>query len=149
MFATAPAPPAFTAATTPIVRAARNASLSKTIVVDARGRTLYRLSGDTTTHLKCTGSCVGFWPPLTVSSRSVRLVAGKGVRGRLGVFRRPDGKFQVTLRGMPLYRFSGDKTKGAASGQGIKGFGGTWSVLSATGASSSTPAPAPSPRPGY
>lgn len=135
------------AATTPIVGSAHNAALNKTIVVDSRGRTLYRLSGDSPKHLKCTASCLGFWPPLTVRSAHVRLRAGKGVRGRLGVFRRKNGTFQVTLGGHPLYRFSGDSAKGMANGQGIQSFGGTWSTLAAGGSSSSTPAPAPAPSP--
>jgi predicted lipoprotein with Yx(FWY)xxD motif len=135
------------AATTPIVRSAHNAALNKTIVVDARGRTLYRLSGDSPTHLKCTASCTGFWPPLTVRSRHVRLRAGKGVHGRLAVFRRKDGTFQVTLAGHPLYRFSGDSAKGMANGQGIKSFGGTWSTVAAGSSTSAAPAPAPAPAP--
>lgn len=135
------------AATTPIVRSAHNAALGKTIVVDAHGRTLYHLSGDSATHLKCTKSCTGFWPPLTVRSRHVTLRAGKGVHGKLGVFRRSNGTFQVTLAGHPLYHFSGDSAKGQANGQGIKSFGGTWSTIAAGSSTSSSPAPAPAPMP--
>ena len=136
------------AATTPIVRSAHNAALGKTIVVDAHGRTLYSLSGDSAKHLKCSSSsCTGFWPPLTVRSRRTKLRAGKGVHGRLGVFRRKNGTFQVTLGGHPLYRFSGDSAKGMANGQGIKSFGGTWSTLAAGSSTSSSPAPAPAPAP--
>lgn len=143
----ATAPLATAAATTPIVRAAHNAALARTIVVDARGRSLYRLSGETTRHLKCTASCLGFWPPLTVRSRHVRLVAGRGVHGRLGILRRAGGMLQVTLSGRPLYRFSGDRSKGAANGQGIMSFGGTWSTLPAGSAPSMAPAPQPAPSP--
>ena len=73
---------------------------------------------ETTRHLLCTRACTHTWPPLTVASRRTKLRAGPGVHGRLGVFRRPDGRLQVTLRGFPLYRFSGDRTRDAANGTG-------------------------------
>jgi len=82
--------------------------------------------------------------------------------------RRSNGALQVTLGGLPLYRYSGDHAKGEANGQSIHSFGGTWHVLSATSSTSpamptpstptttpSTPAPTapapttPTPTPGY
>lgn len=115
----------------PIVKARKVAA--RTLVVTAKGLTLYRLSGESATNIKCTGSCVGVWPPLTVPSKSTKLVAGKGVAGKLAVVKRPvgDGRFQVTLRGRPLYRFVGDSSPGTTSGEGLKSFGGTWGVLKA------------------
>jgi predicted lipoprotein with Yx(FWY)xxD motif len=136
-----------TTTTKPIIKASKNAAVGKTIVVDAKkGRTLYRLSPETKSHLLCSSStCTGFWPPLTVKSLHTKVKAGPGITGKLAVFKRPDGKFQVTLRGLPLYRFSGDGTKGQANGEGIKGFGGTWHVVTAKSASSAAPAPMPAP----
>jgi len=61
------------------------------------------------------------------------------VQGRLGILRRSNGMLQVTLRGMPLYRFTQDHSVGEANGQGLKSFGGTWHVISA----SSNPATSP------
>ncbi len=37
------------------------------------------------------------------------------------------------LNGHPLYTFAEDSSAGTAKGQGLKGFGGTWEVLSASG----------------
>ena len=92
----------------PTLTAAHNAKLGATIVVDAQGRTLYALSGETARHLKCSSAlCVRFWVPLTVGSAHATLHAGAGVHGALGEFRRPDGSEQVTLRGLLLYRFVG------------------------------------------
>jgi predicted lipoprotein with Yx(FWY)xxD motif len=126
---------------TPAVGSAANAKFEERIVVDAHGSTLYVLSPETTHHLLCkSGECLKFWPPLTVRSRKIKLTAGAGVRGQLGILRRSNGVLQVTLRGLPLYRFSGDSAKDAANGENIKSFGGTWHVLSA--ASATTPAPA-------
>jgi predicted lipoprotein with Yx(FWY)xxD motif len=131
----------------PTVGAGSNAKFSEKIVVDAHGRTLYALSPESTHHLLCKSSeCLKAWPPLTVRSSKTKLTAGSGVHGRLGILRRSNGMFQVTLSGMPLYHFSGDSAKGPANGEGIKSFGGTWhAIAAATGMapapSTATPAP--------
>lgn len=137
------------AKTGPTVKAVRNATIGKTIVVDAKGMTLYRLQGETKAHMLCTSStCVGVWKPLTVRSATTKVRAGKGVKGKLAVFKRPDGKFQVTLRGIPVYDFIGDSAKGKATGEGITSFGGTWHVVAAKASSSAAPPPvSPSPYP--
>jgi predicted lipoprotein with Yx(FWY)xxD motif len=136
------------AATKPTVKAVKNTAVGKTIVVDGRkGMTLYHLSGDSKSHLLCKSTtCLGFWPPLTVKSAHTTLVKGPGITGKLALFKRHDGTFQVTLRGLPLYRFAGDSAKGQAHGEGIQSFGGTWHVVTAKPSSGATaPAPAPTP----
>jgi predicted lipoprotein with Yx(FWY)xxD motif len=132
---------ALAGSTTPTVKARANTTLGKTVVVDAHSRTLYRLSGETRTKLKCTSAtCLGAWPPLTVTSATTKLVAGTGVHGKLTLLHRAKGVLQVMLAGKPLYRFAGDKAPGTATGNGLQSFGGTWNVLSATGAAT-TPTP--------
>jgi predicted lipoprotein with Yx(FWY)xxD motif len=122
------------ATTQPTVKASKNVALGKTIVVDAKkGRSLYYLTGDTKGRLCSTSTCTGFWPPLTVKSLHTKVVKGKGINGKLTVFKRADGKFQVALRNKPLYRFAGDSAKGQANGEGIKSFGGTWHAMPALG----------------
>lgn len=122
------------------VKSASNSTLGETVVVSAQGRTLYALSPETTHHLLCKSSqCLKSWPPLTVPSRKTKLKAGPGVHGSLGILRRSNGALQVTLRGLPLYRFSGDSSKGEANGQGIKSFGGTWGAVTAAAGSAKTP----------
>jgi predicted lipoprotein with Yx(FWY)xxD motif len=55
--------------------------------------------------VRCTGTCAGAWPPLIVkSSRLDPKVAG--IRGRFGTVRRPDGRFQVTFKGLPVYSYA-------------------------------------------
>lgn len=116
----------------PTVGSTTNAKFEEKIVVDAHGRTLYALSPETTHHLLCKSSeCLKFWPPLTVRSSKTKLVAGSGVHGHLRILRRSNGMLQVTLGGLPLYHFSGDSAKGAANGESIHSFGGTWHVVSA------------------
>jgi predicted lipoprotein with Yx(FWY)xxD motif len=124
----------------PTVGSASNAKFGEKIVVSAQGRTLYVLSPETTHHLLCKSSeCLKFWPPLTVPSSKIKLTAGPGVHGHLGTLRRSNGMLQVTLHGLPLYRFSGDGAKGATNGENVKSFGGTWHAISAT--TDATPAP--------
>ena len=141
---------ALAATTKPTIKPSHNAALNKIVVVDAkRGMTLYHLSPETKTHLLCSSTtCEGFWPPLTVKSRHTKVRKGAGITGKLTIFKRPDGKFQVALRGQPLYRFAGDSAKGQANGDGIQSFGGTWHAVTAkTSSNTSAPAPMPAPTP--
>ncbi len=127
------------AQTHPTLGAAHNSQLGKRIVVDGKGQTVYALRPESIHHLLCTTSaCLQFWPPVTVSSKS-KLKAGSGVQGQLGVLRRSNGAMQVTLGGLPLYRFFFDHSiKGSANGQGVKSFGGTWHVISAKASKTGT-----------
>jgi predicted lipoprotein with Yx(FWY)xxD motif len=155
VFAGSLAAMAFAAGGAVTVSSASNSTLGEQIVVDAHGRTLYALSPETTHHLLCKSSeCLKFWPPLTVRSSKTKLLAGPSVHGHLAILRRSNGVLQVTLGGLPLYRYSGDQAKGAANGQGIHSFGGNWHVVNATGSTSpATPAkpttPSPTPEYGY
>ncbi len=135
------------AGTTVTIGSASNSKLGERVTINSQGRTLYALSPETTSHLLCkTSECLKFWPPVTVPSRKTKLKAGAGVQGRLAILRRSNGTLQVTLRGLPLYRFSKDHAAGQANGQGIESFGGTWHAVTASSASSTAPT-APSPPP--
>lgn len=125
---------------TPTVKSVANAKLGHTIVVNPAGRTLYTLTPETTRHLLCKErECLAIWPPLTVPSRTTKLKAGPGVQGKLGVFKRSNGRWQVTLRGKPLYRFSEDRRSGETAGEGLETYGGVWHSVTASAAA--TPAP--------
>jgi predicted lipoprotein with Yx(FWY)xxD motif len=58
--------------------------------------------------IRCTGECARVWPPLVVKSRAAVPPTMRGVKGRFGVVKRPDGRLQVTFRGLPLYAYHGD-----------------------------------------
>lgn len=119
---------------------ASNSTLGKPVVVNPQGRTLYRLSPETSKHLLCKSKeCLTNWPPVLVKSAKGKVKAGSGVKGKLGVFRRSNGTFQVTLNGLPLYRYAGDSGKDEANGEGIESFGGTWHAVRAASAPSATP----------
>jgi predicted lipoprotein with Yx(FWY)xxD motif len=115
-----------TAVTTPTVKVGEGNG--RMIVVSGAGRAVYRRSGEGLgKRILCTGTCTQKWPPLTVPSATTRLVKGPGVTGILSKVRRPDGRWQVRLRGYPLYHFSPDHSGGDARGQGS---GGVWWTLS-------------------
>jgi predicted lipoprotein with Yx(FWY)xxD motif len=114
--------------------------LGKPVVVNPQGRTLYRLSPETSKHLLCKSKeCLNNWPPLTVKSANTKLKAGAGVKGKLGLLHRSNGTLQVTLNGLPLYRYSGDSAKGDVNGEGIESFGGTWHAVTASSSASPSP----------
>lgn len=145
---------ALAATATVTINSASNSKLGERVAVNSQGLTLYSLSPETSTHLLCKSrECMAFWPPVTVPTRRTKLKAGGNVQGRLGILRRSNGILQVTLRGMPLYRFVKDHAKGEANGEAIESFGGTWHAVSAS--TSAPPAaqppasPPPSPPPGY
>ena len=105
------------------VRTASDASLGASILVDANGMTLYRLSGESASQFICTAqSCLAVWHPLKAGSAAPAGVAS------LGTAKRPDGSEQVTYEGAPLYTFSGDKAPEQTNGQGLKDVG-TWGVV--------------------
>jgi predicted lipoprotein with Yx(FWY)xxD motif len=56
-------------------------------------------------EVRCTGSCAALWPPLLVKSAAAVPRRVTGVRGTLGVVRRPEGTLQVTWNGLPVYTY--------------------------------------------
>ncbi len=101
------------------------------VVADGSGRTLYLFEKDTTIRSACSGICAVYWPPLLTGSGAVVI---KGVqRPLLGTIRRPDGSRQVTYAGHPVYRFSGDTTRGQTNGEGLHDFGAGWYALTPAG----------------
>ena len=101
------------------------------VLVDARGRTLYLFDKDKHGRSACYGACATYWPPLLSSAKPRR---EKGVRASLlGLTTRTDGKRQVTYAGHPLYRFVGDKQAGQTTGEGLTDFGAPWDAIAASG----------------
>lgn len=107
------------------------------VLVDARGRALYRNDQERAGMVLCKGACLSFWQPLTVSGTP----KGSSLAGKLAVVRRPDGRRQVTYNGRLLYTFTLDKP-GTVTGDGFHdAFGGqkfTWHVVHPSGVSGSS-----------
>jgi len=117
------------------VLSARNAvstwrSAYGAIVVNGKGYALYASSADTAKKSACTSSCAAFWSPLAVSGVPK---LGPGLKKSLvGDIVRADGSHQLTYGGHPLYTYGADTGPHLVNGQGLKSFGGTWYVVSAT-----------------
>lgn len=60
--------------------------------------------------LRCFGSCAKAWPPLIVKSRRIDPKV-PGIRGKFGTVRRPDGRYQVTFKGLPAYTYAHERPK--------------------------------------
>jgi predicted lipoprotein with Yx(FWY)xxD motif len=131
-----------TTSSTATVKTAFNAKLKKTILVDGAGRTLYMFTSDLAgKDTICTpqgpygAECPTIWPPLTSTGTPH---AGNGINSALlSVYKRRDGKRQVTYNHHPLYYFHGDpstppgdKKPGDVRGEG---FVSEWYVLAPNG----------------
>lgn len=129
-----PAPPSPTASPATATSSTQSESEEYTVLVrddpklgkiltDAKGRTLYRYTRDSTDKSVCAGGCAQVWPPLTASGTPT---LADGVPGKLGVITRDDGVKQVTYNGTPLYYYAKDSKPGETTGQGV---GGVWYVV--------------------
>ena len=122
------------------------------VLVDAKGRALYRSDQERNGMVLCTNACLSFWQPLTVGGTP----KGSSLPGKLALVRRPDGGRQVTYDGRLLYAFKLDKP-GKVTGDGFKdAFGGqkfTWRVAHPTATKNSsrtaTTGPTTPTYPGY
>lgn len=86
----------------------KSTSIGK-VLVDASGRTVYELVGDSAANPKCAGSCLTIWPP----------VKNNGT--------------QVIVSGHPVYTYVGDKSAGQTKGQNLTDQWGKWVALDASG----------------
>ena len=113
-----------------------------TILVDARGRTVYDFANDKTSASTCTAACAANWPPVPAPASLPASLPG--VTGKLGTTIRSGGARQLTVAGHPVYTFAGDSAAGQTNGQGVVLDGGLWTVVSPAGAPEASPAGATS-----
>jgi predicted lipoprotein with Yx(FWY)xxD motif len=92
-----------------------------TVLVNAKGFTLYWFAPDTATKSKCEGTCSQYWIPLKGPA-----TLSPGVTGQLGTIKRKDGSVQATFDGHPLYTYVSDTAPGQNSGDGVNLDGGLW-----------------------
>jgi predicted lipoprotein with Yx(FWY)xxD motif len=87
-----------------------------TVLVDASGRTVYELVGDSAANQTCTGSCLSTWPPVTANGS------------------------QMIVNGHPEFTFTGDTAAGQTTGQNLTDQWGRWLALDPSGNPISAPA---------
>lgn len=109
-----------------------------TVLVNRSGKTVYSPQQEAHGVITCTGSCLGFWFPVTVA-RGAPLRRPGGATGTLGTIRRhDDGLTQLTYNGRPLYTFRLDQAPGQAHGNNFTDHFGrasfTWHAITASGA---------------
>jgi predicted lipoprotein with Yx(FWY)xxD motif len=102
-----------------------------TYLVDGEGKTVYLFEKDKPNVSNCSGACAGAWPPVTTSGTPS--AASGATMSMLGTIKRADGTMQVTYNGHPLYYFVKDTKAGDTHGQGVKGFGADWYVVTPKG----------------
>jgi predicted lipoprotein with Yx(FWY)xxD motif len=115
-----------------------------TVLVNQSGQTIYSPQQ----KIVCTGSCLGFWFPVTVAPGTA-LRGSAGVTGVLSTIHRGDnGLTQLTYDGKPLYTFRLDQVPGQARGNDYTDhFGGatfTWHAVTTAGTSAEPSPAAPS-----
>ena len=89
------------------------------VATDVKGFTLYRFDNDSANTSTCDGECAAAWPPATVQDENFTV---DGIAKELvGTIVRKDGSRQLTIAGMPQYRFAKDGKPGETKGQGLQG----------------------------
>jgi predicted lipoprotein with Yx(FWY)xxD motif len=97
-----------------------------TVLVDAKGTTLYMFDPDKQGTSVCDADCLHAWPVVQGPAE-----AGQGVDDSLlGTADATDGTTMATYNGWPLYYFVQDDSPGDVTGQAVNG---VWWVLSPEG----------------
>lgn len=93
-------------------------------LTDANGRTLYTYGHDKPGVSRCSGACREKWSSYgpEANDRSSESLAKLPVD--VGVISNSGGQMQFTWKGLPIYRFNNDKTKGDT-----KGVDNLWHVI--------------------
>ncbi|HVB51417.1 MAG TPA: hypothetical protein VND89_06755 [Acidimicrobiales bacterium] len=124
MLGTAVLPTVGGAASSPTtIKVTQNATWGPTLSLK-NGHTLYRHSTDSRNKSRCNSACVRVWPPLILARGQTKAVGVKG----LGSIARTGGTRQVTLDGIPLYRFVGDTSPGQVNGNVTDTWGKWFSI---------------------
>ncbi len=104
-----------------------------TVLVDAKGRTLYMFVPDKQKRVTCVKDCAVAWPPVKVG-KGQKIVGTNGVQAKLlGSDPNPAGGRVATYNKWPLYSYVADTKPGQATGQALDANGGLWYVLSTSG----------------
>ncbi len=120
-------------ATTQVGVSARAIPKLGTVLVNAKGLTLYMFVPDRRLRVTCVRTCAAVWPPLKLTAGAKAVARGKARASLLGSDKNPAGGRVVTYHGWPLYVYIADTKPGQAKGQALDLNGGLWYVLSPSG----------------
>jgi len=117
------------APTNPTLHVAMNAALTKEIIVDGAGRTVYMYLPDGAgATSRVPAALKELWPPVLAPGAAI---VGTGLSAsKLAVDLQTNGSHQVAYNHHLLYTFAQDIAPGDAKGQGL---GGKWFALSPLG----------------
>lgn len=97
-----------------------------TILVDPDGFTLYIFTVDGEGESACYDDCAATWPPVPADTP----ISSELDQSIFGSTQRTDDIEQLTVNGMPLYRYAPDASPGDTTGQGVND---VWFVVDAEG----------------
>lgn len=107
--ALAASPAAFAApeATKPPVVVIKTGNLGKVLATTGKlGLYTWNVEKKAGGKIRCTGACAKAWPPVLVESPVQRRI--KGINATFGTIKRPSGKTQLTVNGLPVYVYEHD-----------------------------------------
>ena len=104
-----------------------------TVLVNAKGFTLYMFVPDKRRRVTCVRTCAKIWPPAKLPKGAKAVAAGAARSSLLASDRNPSGGRVVTYNKWPLYTYVSDTAPGQAKGQALNLNGGLWYVLSPAG----------------
>jgi predicted lipoprotein with Yx(FWY)xxD motif len=105
-----------------------NSTALGSVLVDAKGRTLYLFEGDRPNVSTLSAAGRAIWPPFTAKTKPAAMAGANAAL--IGTI---PATGQLTYNGHPLYYYVGDQQSGQTAGQGLNQFGARWYVLSAAG----------------
>ena len=110
------------------------------VLTSSAGKTLYNTTTEKGGRIRCMGSCLEFWHPV-VGSQAQAMKASTSLSATLGTLKRPDGRTQLTFKGLPVYTFA-EEGAGKLSGDNFKdAFQGThftWRAARTSGSATSS-----------
>lgn len=104
-----------------------------TVLVNAKGLTLYMFVPDKQKKVTCVSTCAVVWPTVKLPTGAKALAKGAAKSKLLGSDKDPAGGNVVTYNGWPLYTYVSDTSPGTANGQALNLNGGLWYVLAPSG----------------
>jgi predicted lipoprotein with Yx(FWY)xxD motif len=104
--ATQPAVASSAATRTPVV-VIKTSNLGKVVATTGKlGLYTWDVERKAGGKVRCTGACAKAWPPVIVKGPVQRHVAG--IKATFGTVKRPGGKTQLTVNGLPAYTYRHD-----------------------------------------